>query len=157
MYQSKIAQRHHQTDRSALAMPSETGRGLRRSSRLVVGALLGATLVLVAQGGWAAGSLDNNLDSSLVNKKGGDDSAFSKVAPAGNHALISLDDGALASIRGRYVDARAVDGGASDDGGFVILWDEHPVGGGGGNDNNKSLSNGLGNYQSTSVTTRRGQ
>ncbi|SEL05077.1 hypothetical protein [Halomonas daqiaonensis] len=72
------------------------------------------------------------------------------------HLTESLDDTALETIRGRYVDVRMLGEGGEDS---VILWDERP-GRGTGNDGNgtgRSLSTGLGNQQSTTVTTRRGQ
>lgn len=74
----------------------------------------------------------------------------------GMHLAERLDDSSLASIRGRYVDARVLDEGGAD---FVILWDErHGQGtGSDGKGAGRSISTGLGNQQSTTVTTGRGQ
>jgi|GEM_PF-2543859 len=85
-----------------------------------------------------------------------DGSAAGIFGVTGMHLGESLDDSSLASIRGRYVDARALEEGGAD---FVILWDERPGQGAGsdGKGAGRSISTGLGNQQSTTVTTGRGE
>ncbi len=71
-------------------------------------------------------------------------------------SMVSLEDGDLASIRGRFAHAGDIENHSKD---FVILWDEQPAGGSssGNKGAGQSVSTGFGNQQSTSVTTRRGQ
>lgn len=146
MYQSHNAQ-CYQAGRNALTVSGATGREPRPLGSLAAITLLAAVLVMAAQEARAEEINDST------------DTMSSAVMPAGGHVLVSLEDGALESVRGRYVDARALDSGTHDSDGFVILWDERPGGGGSraGGDAGKSHSNGLGNQQSTSVTTWRGQ
>lgn len=121
----------------------------QRSRRIATGLWLsGIVLVAVAQG-TQAGSTGNDEALTLS------ESSIAAQVSAGIRPLNSLDDTQLESIRGRYVDARALPHSAGDGGDFVILWDERPTGGGA--DTKSSLSSGLGNHQSTSVTTRREQ
>lgn len=146
----------------------------RTACRAALGAaLLAAALAAVAPGVHADSSSTHISNTGISNTgisntgaskelSGGSDPAFSAAAfsapvPAGGHALSALDDAALDSIRGRYVDARALNDGADSGGGFVILWDEHPARGGGDSGTGKSLSSGHNNQQDTRVTTWRGQ
>ncbi|GAB2727105.1 hypothetical protein [Halomonas garicola] len=110
--------------------------------------LSGLLLVAVAQGTQAESTGGEALTHS--------ESSVAAQLSVGIRPLNSLDDTQLESIRGRYVDARTQQRSAGGEADFVILWDERPTGGG-GNDTKTSHSRGLGNQQSTSVTTRREQ
>ncbi|MDN6298288.1 MAG: hypothetical protein L0J54_09740 [Halomonas sp.] len=117
----------------------------------VLGMLLG-TLSLMAPG-VQADAPGSNQATALFSVP--IDSAPRGIA-GGEAKANRLNDAALKRIRGRYVDARALERGAGGEENFVILWDERPAGGGTG-EPPSSLSTGANNRQSTSVTTRREQ
>jgi|AntDeeMinimDraft_4_1070355.scaffolds.fasta_scaffold12440_1 hypothetical protein len=153
MYQSHNAQ-SYQAGRHATGLWDMAGGKPRQPHYVSIGVLLSALLLgAVAQGVQASSTGDN--DAQVFTGSTFSGPSVARMLPRSANALTRLGDAKLESIRGRYVDARALRHSVGDEGSFVILWDERPTGS--GNDTKSSLSSGLGNHQSTSVTTRREQ
>lgn len=145
---SIVISARHQAGPSIKAMKDSAGaRGVSRAASLGLGAMVGLLI-----GGLAVAQPTRADDVAMVGAMAGDVSVAEIFGASAARRIESLDDGSLASIRGRYVDARV----PSDEGaGFVILWDERPGQGAGhdGKGSGRSTSIGLGNRQSTTVLT----
>lgn len=153
MHQSLNTQ-SYQAERDAAELRDMAGGMPRQPRYLSAGVLLSALLLAaVAQGVQAESAGDNEAQVFTGSTFSGP--SVARRLPRSANALNSLGDAKLGSIRGRYVDARALSHSAGDEGSFVILWDEGPTGS--GTDTKSSHSSGLGNHQNTSVTTRREQ
>ncbi|PRY72625.1 hypothetical protein [Halomonas ventosae] len=147
MQQTTIAQRQQAGHRAEAAMRGADSHRLFGDASLKRVAMMGLLAACLA--------VTQLAQASDVTTAGGG-SAEEVFGVTGMHLTESLDDKALETIRGRYVDVRVLGEGSEDS---VILWDERSRRGtgNGGNGTGRSLSTGLGNQQSTTVTTRRGQ
>lgn len=153
MYQPHNAQ-SYQTGRHAAGLRDMAGGKPRQPHHFSIGVLLSALLLgAAAQGVQASNDGDNEAQIFTGSTFSGP--SVARMLPRSANALTRLGDAKLESIRGRYVDAQTLRHSVGDGGNFVILWDERPTGS--GNDTKSSLSKGLGNHQSTSVTTQREQ
>lgn len=154
MYQPHNAQ-SYQAGRHARGLRDMADGKPRQPHHFSTGVLLSALLLgAMAQGVQASSAGDNN-EAQIFTGSTFSGPSVARMLPRSANALTRLGDAKLESIRGRYVDAQTLRHSVGDGGNFVILWDERPTGS--GNDTKPSLSKGLGNHQSTSVTTRREQ